>query len=203
MGHARFQDNARSGLSLLELILAMTMLAIVILAGSHLDLAAVRMSNTIFGDVAVQNDLLYLLQLIEKDLTNANVIEIQPTPPNPANTLRLNIDGQNIFYTFESDLSNVVTIKRKIGAIPGAADPALTTNTPGVTLMARMTTAVIPQPMPVIDEIAVDERIIRLNLAAQRTMENQKLAAHSGLSKSIILRGEVKVTAAPPPVTGG
>ena len=186
----------RAGLSLLELVLAMTMIGIVILAGTHLDLAAARMSGSLYGDIAVQNDLLYLVRTVEHDLLDADAVVIQtaPSPADPTYTLKLTIGGQDVFYTISANAVAPfpVTIKKKTTVAPAAGDPAITANTPGTALLARLDSQEPPQPLQPI-EISQGSPIVKLNLAAQKTLENGKVLANSGLSKSIFLR-TAKVT---------
>lgn len=62
----------------------MTIFSVILLAASHLDIVAARLTNASGGEVGLQNDLLYTIRMVEKDLLDAGEVVIEDQSGLPA-----------------------------------------------------------------------------------------------------------------------
>ena len=78
-----------AGFSILELILAMSMLSIILWGASKLESSAVRLSTNDIGSMEMQNQLFYAFRILDKDMGTAETINILklPDPATAASSL--------------------------------------------------------------------------------------------------------------------
>ena len=78
-----------AGFSLLELILAMTMLSIILLGTSKLESSVVRLSTNTAENMDMQNQLFYAFRVLDKDLGTAETMDILALPDPALDTASL------------------------------------------------------------------------------------------------------------------
>lgn len=138
----RYPLNARNGLTLIELLIAISLVGMIILAVVAVDVASRRFVNTSDYEARAQNQISPALEMIAKDVSQAIGNRVIPDPPGsgvrqnpPGNTAnigsRLDTDDEPgdynddtwIGYSFDSGTS---IIRRK--ECPNNAWPCVPTN---------------------------------------------------------------------------
>lgn len=185
--------KGQNGFSLLEVILAATMLSGILLAASHLDLAAIRLTNVTNDEVALRNDLLYAIRVLEKDIQETDE-EIQIVMPGTANPVT---DAHYEFTLIHSDGSP--DINYVIDLTPGGPEEMIRTEGTDIKNLfpedttPPLTPIVIPKlqyangaPQPPIS--IINGKIIMLHFAAETTPFGGSSTLKSSASKSILVR---------------
>ena len=99
-----------AGFSLLELILAMTMLSVILLGASKLESSVVRLSTVNRGNMEMQNELFYAFRVLDKDMGTAESINILKLPnPSDDPTLISHLYSWKIHPVNVADASQDVT----------------------------------------------------------------------------------------------
>lgn len=177
----------KTGLTLLELILAMTILSGIVLAFSALNTSAARLSVSSNEEIRLQNELQYVVRDIELNILPFKNPVIAPATCNVSPcTQTLQVEDTNgvliNMYTYTEN-GQFLTISKVISSDAGETLETLST---GILTKKRATDG---QIMSVFDIADNDDNLVKINLAAQRVMNNGRTVTLSGISKSILLRG--------------
>ena len=187
--------NGVSGLTLVELVLALTMLSILLLGTTTLDSAVTRLSLRNAEAVRMQNHTAYFYQLLEKDLSSAAVLQIL-NMPDPTATLtasshyyrwrikplNANPDGsQDIVYEIDLRTSGSEVFRRTVGATAENLAP-----------VGCLQIGPLKYPAPPGNRVAMwtssDFKLMTVNLGLQSILPNKDLVGMSGYGKSFLMR---------------
>lgn len=177
----------RYGFTLLEVILAVTMFSVILLATSNLELAATRLTNATGGEAALRRDLLYTLRVLERDLQSADEIVVTSAPdPNLVTS-----PEDNAHYEFAlTFLDGSPSINYLIDLTPGSEIMTRTIQgvandllPDGVEPRLKYVTNAPQFPFSV-----VSGKIIMLHFAAESTIPGGVMALRSSASKSVLIR---------------
>lgn len=176
----------RKGLTLLELILAMTMLSIFVLASTSLNFFALRAANFNAEETRLQNQLEYVLQDMQKYLpksrrplaTEGQIWQSLPTGEmltvTDENDPSITADNVLISYSFVG-----TSIDRCMGSSCATLSQGYLMKKPG----SNQVFEIVPNS---------DDKLIRVNLAAQTTKKYgsvEKTVSVNGASRLFFLRG--------------
>ncbi len=189
----------RFGFTLLEVILAMTMLSVVLLAAANLDLAAARLTNATGGEVALRNNLLYAIRVMEKDIQVADEIEVldkpltpvesQPTVDDARYEFRLEHSDGSPDITYVIDLTpsaQAVATRNGLNLLPTGVTPKL--KCPNLDLSCTGSAGANKAQSPF--SVAFG-KIVSLHFAAQSALPGGAPVLSASASKSILLRTAV------------
>jgi Tfp pilus assembly protein PilV len=95
------QVRCNSGLSLLELVLAMTVLSFVMLGGAAMEVPAAKMAQNISDEIKFSNKVEYVMRHIEMNAANAQKDSVGPTE-----IVTINDIGTNL-----TDINRVLTVR--------------------------------------------------------------------------------------------
>ena len=187
--------NSVSGLTLVELVLALTMLSILLLGTTTLGSAATRLGLRNSEAVRMQNQATYFYQLLGKDLSSAAVLQIL-NMPDPTATLtasshyyrwkikpqNANPDGsQDIVYEIDLRTSGSEVFRRTVGA---TAENLAPIGCPKI--------GPLKYPAPPGNGVAMwtssDFKLMTVNLGLQSALSNKDLAGMSGYGRSFLMR---------------
>ena len=182
--------NRRRGLTLLELILAMTILSFVVLACSYLSISGIRLTDAAMGDIRSQGEMAYVMRDIRDHLKGAK---------NPTLSCTTTEVPDCVFQAQDED--DVYIVYRYADTPPGTrlfsrgikerTDPVVTEVLSSGLLLQR-TEADNPVPLPFFRMVVANDQtsknLVEINFAANR-MLNGRVIALPEIRETIMLRG--------------
>ncbi|MBI3999971.1 MAG: prepilin-type N-terminal cleavage/methylation domain-containing protein [Candidatus Omnitrophica bacterium] len=173
--------NTEKGLTLLELILALTILSFILFASSSLGLSAIRLLDVFVSEeIRLQNELRYVIRYLEKDLRGGREPDVRDCAPNADCTIRVTAaDDSVIEYRYTRQTGGMV---RSI--IGGNASDVISSGT----LVPKIEAGAAQSIFEIVPES--DDKLVEINLSAQRaTRDGSKTITLPGISETIMLRG--------------
>lgn len=179
-------NRRQKGLTLLELILALTILSVVVLASSNLNLSAIRLTDLVARDTQVQNELQYVLRDLKLHLMGSHDPITDCSSVNFDCSFQI-IDANNELVSYTYTASNARRLVRSAeGKVVVLSEGMLIPNPKTV-----LDGAGVPKPLPVFEIVpGSGDKLVRVSFSAERTVSGNTIALE-GVSESILLRGEV------------
>lgn len=174
--------NRKKGLTLLELILALTMLSIILVASGSLNLFVLRAANLTAEETRLQNQLEYVFKDMNIHMTESSLDKTEnDTNCTDENCLILKDSSGTQFkydYAETSPGSNVFQLSREQGANISILSEILvpTWEDDGIT------------EMPIFKIKDSENKLVEVNLSAQTTKPGKTIRIESA-SRSFFLRG--------------
>jgi Tfp pilus assembly protein PilX len=161
--------SKQKGLTLFELILALTMISVILFTTTTLNVAAARFTSNMSEEVRLHNQIHYVLRDIELNIRAGSNPTLSPSVCPGTSCLQVTGPDGDIKYVYNSSdrtVSRVTTVTTVISS--------------GV---------IIPKPTKSIFVIPVPAGpLVEINIAAE-TVRNGKTITVPGITKSILLRG--------------
>lgn len=181
--------NRQKGLTLLELILALTMLSIILVASGSLNLFVLRAANLNAEETKLQNELEYVFKDMEIHLSGARLDEVANASceANNGNCIKLFAIDEDLgtwapmSYEVSVGLDGISLIRCNYGTPEEPCDMRKM----GSNLTHKVDNA--GSPLPVFEIVDSNNKLVRVNLAAQ-TEKHKKIIRIEG-SRMYFLRG--------------
>jgi len=166
--------NKRKGLTLLELILALTMLSIILVASGSMNLFVLRAANFTAEESRLQNQLEYVLKDMDVYLTDSRLDEAANVV-DCANGNCIKLLGPDLNDKYVSPLSYAYDgVAKQLSRNGTVLSSGLLIQKPGSNAVFEIADS--------------DNKLIRVNLAAQ-TEKHGKIIRIEGTSRMFFLRG--------------
>ncbi|MBI1977905.1 MAG: prepilin-type N-terminal cleavage/methylation domain-containing protein [Candidatus Omnitrophica bacterium] len=175
----------RKGLTLLELILALTMLSMIFLAATTLNVSSVRLTAAVGDEVRLQNELQYVLRDIENNIVSGKnpVTTGVPNCPSGAQCLQVTDPDENRILYIYKPTPAPSTISRVI--VPAGGGNSTTQILSQGVLIPKTGKSLfeIPSGTDNLVQINITARLIKVYGGVP------KIIRLPGITKSILLRG--------------
>ena len=168
--------NKQKGLTLLELILALTMLSIILVASGSMNLFVLRAANLTAEETRLQNQLEYVFKDMDVHMSESSLDKAaNDANCSSGNCLILkNADGIQYKYDYQENGSDPPLLLRDQTVLSDSVAPKLESD--GIT------------PMTIFKIRDSENKLVEVNLSAQTTKHGKTIRIE-GASRSFFLRG--------------
>lgn len=168
------------GLTLLELVLALTIILIIVSAISVLSSSAARLTTNLGEGIRLQNELEYVLRDIELNIKSGKNPTVTSNPCPVSNPCLLTVtvtdaNGNSSNYTYTYNPVSKTISRTIANGVPQVLSVGV--------LIPKAGQSVFFTPA------SSGNKLVEINLAAQKTAANGETISVPGITKSILLKG--------------